>query len=467
MAKTAAQVVVFERDGVVHLRTRSTITLDAAVADAPASSWIQVCTTGSFKKGDRKFAITPAMLSEMVENFSTGRHPVPPTELCIDYEHLSGLESDNPDAGKAAGWVKQLELRADGAEVWARVEWTPPATEKLKAKEYKFISPEFAFNFTTPTMETIGCTLLAAAITNRPFLQGMEPVTLKAGAGDLALVADLSYEQRRMFIERALRARGTSNGCWYYVSATTDTTVVYERSGNGGCQYYRESYSIAADGAVTLGEDAEEVVVSYEPLGAAALRHPGESDMKAITLKAADGKDVQVDEAVFAAAIEASPLVKDLRIKLAVKDSEAAPLLAKVATLEQDVATLKTQAETAQQALVERDADKAVELLVSTGKASAGQKDSLKALYLKDQTLFASVTAGFSTRVTDTEIGSAGAPPAGGTAAAQVVTEVATLKAATPALTVEQATAQVFEKNPTLYARYVKETEQKVGKVGA
>jgi phage I-like protein len=450
-----------------ELRWRSAAPIVLTAVDDPLPEWIQICTIGSFQKGDRKFAITPAMLAEMVDNFSEGRHPVPPTELVVDYEHLSAADTDNPEAGKAAGWIKALELRDDGATLWAKVDWTDPAAVRLKAKEYKFISPEFAFNFTTPTKETIGCTLLAAAITNRPFLQGMQPVTLTARVvGDVQLVADLSYEQRRMFIERALRTRGSCTGCYCYVVSTKDDTVVYEASApdGRGYRYYQETYAIAANGEVTFGGDAQEVVVVYEPLGAEALRHSGRADMKAITLKGIDGKDVQIDEA----AIEKTPLVQQLRSELAARVPKAdhEKLQTDMVALTARVDDLKAKNDAHEKAIAERDANEAVETLVAAGKASDGQRESLKELFLSNRELFTKVTAGLTARVAPGEIGHGKKPnEASVTAVQEVTTEVEKLRAADAKLTVEAAMAQVFEKNAPLYGRYVKETEQKVGKV--
>jgi phage I-like protein len=456
--KTFAQVVLFEAGGTLRLRTRAVLSL----APGETSSWIQVAIIGSFKKGDRKFSITPAMLSEMVENFSSGKHPVPPTELVVDYEHLSGTATENPEAGKAAGWFKELELRDEGAELYARVDWTPPAIERLQAKEYKFISPEFSFNFTTPTMETIGCTLLAAAITNRPFLQGMAPITLTAvDLGDLTLVADLSYEQRRMFVERALRKRGTNTGCYCYVVATKDDRVVYEASATGGLQYFEETYAIGADGEVTLGGDPVEVVVNYEPLGAAALRR-GEGDMKTIKLRVGD-KDLEVPET----AIEALDVVKQLRAELAARPakSDHDKVLADNVTLAGRIDKLEAANVESKKQLDQRDAKDAVEKLVAGGKAIDGQRDSLESLFLSDRALFTKVTEGFPQRVDATEIGHGRKGPEAQTAIAEVMTEVAKLRAADPKLTEAAAQAQVFDKNAKLYERYVRETEQRVGKV--
>lgn len=58
-------------------------------------------------------------------------------DLPIDYEH----QADDPDRQKngpvpAAGWIKALELRADG--IWGRVEWTATAKNMVAAREYRY-----------------------------------------------------------------------------------------------------------------------------------------------------------------------------------------------------------------------------------------------------------------------------------------------------------------------------------------
>lgn len=455
MKRTAFQVVVFEAGHTVRLRTSAPI----ALAAGETESWIQVAIVGSFKKGDRKFSITPAMLSEMVDNFSSGKHPVPPTELVVDYEHLSATDTDNPEAGKAAGWIKELEVREDGAELWARVEWTPPAVAKLQAKEYKFISPEFAFNFTTPTMDVIGATLLASAITNRPFLQGMQPITLTAAAvGDLALVANLSFDQKRELVSRALRARYRALGNtydWPYICAMYDAVVIYD-SGGGFNKYLRESYTIEASGSVTLGEDAVEVVVTYEPLSAGEALRLREGAMKTITLKGIDGKDIQIPET----SIEALSIVTDLRAQLAARPTKEAhdTLLASNVQLTGRVDALELAAKT-------KDAKATVDALIASGKATAAQRESLEELCLSNRALFDKHVATLTQVVQTGELGHA--RPGTETAVkatAEVQAEVVKLRGADAKLTETDAIAKVFEQNPKLYERYVKETEQRVGK---
>jgi phage I-like protein len=147
------------------------------------STWIQVAVAGDYSDSRYgQFSITREMLEAMVLNFSSGKFPEPPTEICVDYDHLTTKESKIPGDGKAAGWFKELQTRNKGTELWARVEWTDAGADAIRSKEYKFFSPYFTSNFETNAGEEIGPCLINGAITNRPFLQGMQPLTLNAHA---------------------------------------------------------------------------------------------------------------------------------------------------------------------------------------------------------------------------------------------------------------------------------------------
>src|SRR4051794_40259838 len=87
-------------------------------------SWVQVARTGSFVSNRYgKFTIGRDDLAQMLHNFNNIT-PKAPTELPVDVDHLS-MSPQKPGDGIAAGWMKQLELRANGDELWAEVEWTP------------------------------------------------------------------------------------------------------------------------------------------------------------------------------------------------------------------------------------------------------------------------------------------------------------------------------------------------------
>lgn len=164
--------------------------LAATAPDGARRSWIQLAKTGSFVSTRYgKFSITRDDLSTMLHNYNTIT-PKDPTELPIDYDHLS-MDPKKPGDGIAAGWMKKLELRAEGDELWCEVEWTPDGAERIANNEYRFVSPSFVKNHVHKDGKKIGTTLLAAAITNHPFLDGMSALTLYnfAAIGDLALAA--------------------------------------------------------------------------------------------------------------------------------------------------------------------------------------------------------------------------------------------------------------------------------------
>ena len=56
-------------------------------------------------------------------------------DLVIDYEHQTLADVQAP----AGGWIKDI-YKGDDALI-AKVEWTPKATEYLKNKEYRYLSP--------------------------------------------------------------------------------------------------------------------------------------------------------------------------------------------------------------------------------------------------------------------------------------------------------------------------------------
>ncbi len=162
---------------------------------ASRRSWIQLARTGSFvSKRYGKFAITKTDLSEMLHNFREIT-PKAPTQLPIDYDHLS-MDPKKPGDGIAAGWLEKVELRENGDELWGQVSWTPDGAERIAKQEYRYVSPSFIKDHTHKDGTKIGTTLLAAAITNHPFLEGMQAVTLYnfSSMGDLA-VADTSVAE--------------------------------------------------------------------------------------------------------------------------------------------------------------------------------------------------------------------------------------------------------------------------------
>lgn len=87
-------------------------------------------------------------------------------DLVVDYEHqtLKGVEAP------AAGWVKELKL--EGGNIVAAVEWTPRGAEYLKNKEYRYLSP--VVNVRKADNKAVG--LHSLALTNTPAIEHMTPI---------------------------------------------------------------------------------------------------------------------------------------------------------------------------------------------------------------------------------------------------------------------------------------------------
>lgn len=94
----------------------------------------------------------------------------------IDYDHKEYN-------GEAAGWVKAAEVRP-GAGLWIMVEWTKKAYELIKAKAYRYFSPEFDDEWKHPVSGVVfKDVLFGGGITNRPFLKGILPLNLSEYSG--------------------------------------------------------------------------------------------------------------------------------------------------------------------------------------------------------------------------------------------------------------------------------------------
>lgn len=145
---------------------------------------LQVFKTGSWSHPQYgPINITRADLDTIVKNYeTTGRAVV------IDYDHGTDTGT-KPEERKAAGWVKDLRVEGEGdnASLWADVGLTDEAAGYVQKGEYRFVSPTWVSSFANKeTGEEQGITLLRAAITNNPFIDGMHPaVPLSERAGEM------------------------------------------------------------------------------------------------------------------------------------------------------------------------------------------------------------------------------------------------------------------------------------------
>ena len=91
------------------------------------------------------------------------------TPLVVDYEHQTQLAAQNGRPAPAAGWITSLEWE-EGRGLFAGVDWTDKARTHIRAGEYRYISPVFAFDRQNGAVLRLIC----AALTNHPALDGMD-----------------------------------------------------------------------------------------------------------------------------------------------------------------------------------------------------------------------------------------------------------------------------------------------------
>lgn len=153
-------------------------------AEPVAGSIIDVLQIGEYDSTRYgKFAITRGDLDEYIREFrdsnAAGRRQV-------DFDH-KGSQGDT----RAAGWIQDLHV--DGDKLKAHVEWTPAGKAAVEGKEYRFTSAEYTTKVRSKTTgeETPTKRLKAVTLTNRPFIDTMDPVSLSDDEGArLALVPE-------------------------------------------------------------------------------------------------------------------------------------------------------------------------------------------------------------------------------------------------------------------------------------
>lgn len=138
------------------------------------TSWVHVLPLGSYKHPTYgTIDVTPTRVSRFVENIKNKVRGIDPS---INYVH-------NGD-GEAAGWVKAAEARSDG--LWAFVEWTSSAAQKIKDKAFKYFSAELYEEWVDNQGKKYSDVLFGGALTNRPFMKNMVPLNLSEATVDNA-----------------------------------------------------------------------------------------------------------------------------------------------------------------------------------------------------------------------------------------------------------------------------------------
>lgn len=164
---------------------------DSQVGDEP--KWVQVAFEGDFNgyfDGEKfsSFSFTREIFADIIRNLrrhpsyraganGVGDKPV----VSWDFEHASessATQGTIPATGAPAqGWTYDLEIRngPKGAELWALTEFLEPAKTYVKEGKYKWASVSVWFDAVDQVSgENLGAIMSSIALTNSPFLEGME-----------------------------------------------------------------------------------------------------------------------------------------------------------------------------------------------------------------------------------------------------------------------------------------------------
>jgi len=145
-------------------------TCDLVLVDGKAPEWITLVPAGVFTlvdgRGPFRNFDPEAVISASIAR--AGK-----TELPGDYDHHMDLPPSAGVKGLASGWVK--ELKAEGGAVRARVEWTSAGRAHLEAREYRYVSPRFAFDEQGNVLA-----IVRFALTNKPAIVDLPAIAAHA-----------------------------------------------------------------------------------------------------------------------------------------------------------------------------------------------------------------------------------------------------------------------------------------------
>lgn len=222
---------------------RAACAVELKLTDGPPD-WVELIPAGTFDVRDSRGPFRNDDPEAVIEASRALAMDMP-----IDFEHQTEFAEKNGQPAPAAGWIKELAVRA-GA-IWGRVEWTERARAMLAAKEYRFLSP--VFNHTKSLSVT---RVLRAGLTNNPALF-------------LTAITKMEESDMDPKLARALALLGLKDKA----SEDDIATAISKLTAS-------ETAIASIRGALKLGEtvSAEDVAKAL----AAALEADGAGDLKAI-----------------------------------------------------------------------------------------------------------------------------------------------------------------------------------------
>ena len=147
----------------------------AAVDAAPngeIAKRVQLLPLGKIDTRDGRtyFLRTKADAAQVI---ATTRARLGKLELPGDYDHQTDYGAKDGVGGQApaSGWIDPATLTVEDDGIWGDVTWTGIAEAKLKAREYRYLSPVFAHNKAGDVLA-----ILRFALTNTPAIEELAAV---------------------------------------------------------------------------------------------------------------------------------------------------------------------------------------------------------------------------------------------------------------------------------------------------
>jgi phage I-like protein len=285
--------------------------IEVRLAEGSPVTRLQLMPLGSVEMRDGRGPFRLDDAAAVIE--ATKRH-AGSTHIVVDYDHqhFFGVKPGVAAQAPAAGWIDPASLRVEDDGIWGDVEWTAAAAEKLRAREYRYVSPLFAFDEKSGAVLAI----LNASLTNVPAIEAL------AAAASADLSTD-PQETDQMLLAKIAAALGLAD------TATEEEVMQSLAALKDSSAGMASASAAVAAAAAQLGLPATATVVEIAAAAVAAKPDPKlYAPVSAVDALQAQLAELQADKAagVVAAAMEAgkvSPALKDWAIQYATKDPAA------------------------------------------------------------------------------------------------------------------------------------------------
>lgn len=236
-----------------------------------APEWIELIPAGFDVQGrDGRAWINPD--PEGVVAATTARSlPLP-----LDWEHATETRAPQGLDAPAAGWIEEVAQR-EGGSIWGRVDWTLRGRAMVEAKEYRFVSPVFAYDKVTGVIRrliSVGLTntpnLLLTALnrhsddegTDQPNREQEQPLSIAQRlAPVLGLAANATDDQIVSAVTEAKAANRSVDLSSYAPRADLDAAVNRANAAEAALKAKTdEDHARAIDAALAAAQDAGKII---------------------------------------------------------------------------------------------------------------------------------------------------------------------------------------------------------------